>query len=390
MSELLEPDHRPPKGKVLLLSTTMGIGGGAEEQVMQLALELDRRGWHTRIVSMIPATRMLAEIGHRGITVTNLGMTAGVADPRALPRLVSVVREFRPDILHTHMTHANLLGRLARLFSRVPALVSTLHGFKMYGINKRFTKFRELAHRLTDPLAERTTAICEAATRSYLESHSVSPAKLLALPNGLDTSIYRPDAWARQRIRQELGLDGFVWLAVGRFEKPKNYPLMLGAFAELSQPNATLVICGGGSLEPLVQQLIRELNIEAKVRLLGVRPDIHAVMNAADAFVLSSDTEGLPMVILQASATGLPIVATDVGGNCEVIRPGETGLLTPPGDQAALVSAMRHIASLTASEREAWGAAARAYTISKYDLQVVADRWEALYSQLLNKHRPGA
>ncbi|MGJ5813651.1 glycosyltransferase [Paludibaculum fermentans] len=374
------------KGKVLLLTTTMGIGGGAEEQVMQLALELDRRGWRTRLVSMIPAERMPGEIGQRGIPVGDLGMTAGVPDPRALPRLVRLVREFQPDILHTHMTHANLLGRVARLFSRVPALISTLHGFKMYGVNQRFTKFRELGHRLTDPLAERTTAICEAAAQSYLESHSAPAAKLMALPNGLDTSLYRPDSEARLRLRQELGLTGFTWLAVGRFEKPKNYPLMLRAFVGLAQPDATLVLCGAGSLEPSIRRQIQELGLEAQVRLLGIREDIPAVMNAADAFVLSSDTEGLPMVILQASATGLPIVATDVGGNREAIQPGETGLLTPPGDQHALTAAMRQVASLSADERAAWGAAARRHTISKYDLQVVADRWEALYSELLTQH----
>ncbi|QOY86455.1 glycosyltransferase [Paludibaculum fermentans] len=386
MRGTLGTDRDPSKGKVLLLTTTMGIGGGAEEQVMQLALELDRRGWRTRLVSMIPAERMPGEISERGIPVGHLGMTAGVPDPRALPRLVQVVREFRPDILHTHMTHANLLGRVARIFARVPALISTLHGFRMYGVNQRFTKFRELGHRLTDPLAERTTAICEAATRSYLESHSAPADKLMSLPNGLDTSVYRPDSEARRRMRQELGLDGFAWLAVGRFEKPKNYPLMLRAFAELGQRDATLVLCGAGSLEPLLRRQIKELGIEGRVRLLGVREDIPAVMNAADAFVLSSDTEGLPMVILQASATGLPIVATDVGGNREAIQPGETGLLTPPGDQRAFTAAMRQVATLTTAERAAWGAAARRHTISKYDLQVVADRWEALYSELLTQH----
>lgn len=383
MTGLLGAIQNSTKGRVLLLSTTMGLGGGAEEQVMQLALELDRRGWRTRLVSMIPAERMPDEIGQRGIPVDDLGMTAGIPDPRALPRLLRVVREFQPDILHTHMTHANLLGRVARIFSRIPALISTLHGFKMYGVNKRFTMFREVGHRLTDPLAERTTAICEAAARSYLASRSAPPAKLMALPNGIDTAVFRPDSGARLRLRRELGLSGFVWLAVGRLESPKNYPLMLHAFARLAQPGASLVICGSGSMEPQLVRMIQELGLVSRVRLLGMRPDIPAVMNAADAFVLSSDTEGLPMVLLQASATGLPIVATGVGGNAEVLVQGETGLLSPPGDEIALAAAMRQVAALSTAERAAWGSAARRHTIAKYDLQVVADRWEALYRELL-------
>jgi glycosyltransferase involved in cell wall biosynthesis len=363
----------------------MGIGGGAEEQVMQLALELDRRGWRTKIVSMIPATEMPEEIGARGIPVDSLGMSVGVPDPRAIPRLIRIIREFQPDILHTHMTHANLLGRVARVFSHVPALISTLHGFKMYGINQRFTAFREIGHRLTDPLAEMTTAICNAATHSYLEAHCAPPKKLMALPNGLNTSIYRPDAEARLRIRRELKLKGFVWLAVGRFEKPKNYPLMLRAFAGLEQSGMTLAICGGGSMEPAIRALIAELRIEERVKLLGVRHDIPAVMNAADAFVLTSDTEGLPMAILQAAATGLPIVATDVGGNSEAVREGETGFIVPSGNQPGITEAMRRMALLRAADRAAMGAAARAHTILNYDLKIVADRWEALYNQLLTQ-----
>lgn len=384
MAGLLGMHHNAIKGRVLLLSTSMGIGGGAEEQVMQLALELSRRGWRTRLVSMLPNEGMPDDFRSSGIAVDDLGMSAGIPDPRALPRLLRVVREFRPDILHTHMTHANLLGRIARLFARVPALVSTLHGFKMYGVNHRFTMFRELGHRLTDPLAERTTAICEAAARSYLASHSAPAEKLLALPNGLDTSVFRPDAEARHRLRAELGLDGFVWLAAGRLERPKNYPLMLRAFAQ--QAGGTLVICGVGSQEPLLRRVIAELGVESRVRLLGLRHDMPAIMNAADAFVLSSDTEGLPMVVLQASATGLPMVATDVGGNAEVIRHGETGLLTPPGDEPALAAAMRQVAALDGAQRAAWGEAARRHTVSRYDLRVVADRWEALYSELLAHH----
>lgn len=378
------------KGRVLLLSTTMGIGGGAEEQVMHLALELARRGWQARIVSMIPPeTDLPEELATNHIAVEHLGMRAGVPDPRCLFRLYRILREFRPDVLHTHMTHANLLGRLSRILHRMPALVSTLHGFKMYGVNTRFTAFRELGHRLTDPLASMTTAICNAATLSYVLSKSAPATKIMAVPNGLDTEAYRPDPTSRERLRKDLALrdEAFVWLAAGRLESPKNYPLMLQAFARAAKPQDVLLICGAGALRQRVEMNAQALGIDKQVRLLGVRRDIPAMMNAADAFVLSSDTEGLPMVLLQASSSGLPIVATNVGGNAEVVIDGETGLLTPRGKVEPLAEAMSRIREATADERAAMGAAGREHTISKYDMKIVAGRWEDLYSRLLLRNK---
>lgn len=378
------------KGKVLLLSTTMGIGGGAEEQVMHLALELVRRGWQARIVSMIPPeTDLPEELAANGIAVDHLGMRVGVADPRCLFKLHKILRQYRPDVLHTHMTHANLLGRLSRILHHVPALVSTLHGFKMYGVNSRFTAFRELGHRLTDPLASMTTAICNAATQSYIQSKSAPPTKIMAVPNGLDTEAYRPDAAARERIRQELSLpaNAFVWLAVGRLESPKNYPLMLQAFARAASPEDVLLICGTGALRQRVEMNAQALGIENQVRMLGVRRDIPAVMNAADGFVLSSDTEGLPMVLLQASSAGLPIVATNVGGNAEVVVDTETGYVTPRGMVEPLAEAMLRVRNASAGERAEMGAAGRELTVSKYDMKIVAERWEELYSRLLLRNK---
>ncbi|BDC53125.1 glycosyl transferase family 1 [Bryobacterales bacterium F-183] len=380
------------KGKILLLSTTMGIGGGAEEQVMHLALELVRRGWQARIVSMIPPeTDIPEEIAASGITVEHLGMRAGVPDPRCLFRLYRILRQYRPDVLHTHMTHANLLGRLSRILHPVPALVSTLHGFKMYGVNSRFTAFRELGHRLTDPLASMTTAICNAATQSYIHSKSAPATKIMAVPNGLDTDAYRPaeDSEVRQAMREELGIaqDAFVWLAVGRLESPKNYPLMLQAFARAASPTDVLLICGTGALRQRVEMNAKALGIDSQVRLLGVRRDIPNVMQAADAFVLSSDTEGLPMVLLQASSSALPIVATNVGGNAEVVIDGQTGFLTPRGKVEPLANAMAGVRAATPEDRAAMGAAGREHTVSKYDMKAVAGRWEELYSRLLLRNK---
>jgi glycosyltransferase involved in cell wall biosynthesis len=145
-------------------------------------------------------------------------------------------------------------------------------------------------------------------------------------------------------MRQSLNVEGkLVWLAVGRFELPKNYSLMIRSFSfalQHSRRDMVLLICGSGSMQPQVLDEVRKLGLESHVRFLGIRRDVPDVMNAADAYILSSDTEGLPMVLLQASASGLPIVATAVGGNAEVVQHNRTGFLVPRGDAMGLAEAI--------------------------------------------------
>ena len=180
-----------------------------------------------------------------------------------------------------------------------------------------------------------------------------------------------------------------VWLAVGRFELPKNYALMIRAFSfalQHSRRDMVLLICGAGSMQPQVEAQVRELGLESHVRFLGIRHDIPQVMNAADAYVLSSDTEGLPMVLLQASASALPIVATNVGGNAEVVQHNRTGFLVPRGDTMALADAIERTSGLNAFDRARLGGAGRQFTHENFGIGHIVDQWEELYQQLLTRN----
>jgi glycosyltransferase involved in cell wall biosynthesis len=121
------------------------------------------------------------------------------------------------------------------------------------------------------------------------------------------------------------------------------------------------------------------------VRLLGLRRDIPDLLNAADAFVLPSLWEGMPLTLLEASATALPIVATDVGGNSEVVLDGKTGYLVPPQEAKALTQAMLRVMLLSANDRIAMGQAGRAHVVQNSELEQVVDRWESLYRELLQR-----
>lgn len=368
---------------VVILTTGLAYGG-AETQVVHLATRLRARGWAVRVVSLLPPHAYVDELKAVGIVVDSLGMSRGVPDPRALVRLARILRRDRPQVLHAHMVHANILARVVRLLVRVPVVICTAHNISEGG------RWRELAYRLTDVLCDLTSQVSQAGMERYIEVGAVPAGKIRVIPNGVDTERFRPNPDVRRRLRRELRLDDrFAWLAVGRFEKAKDYPNMVKAFARVvvKKPNASLLIAGQGSLRVEALRLVEDLGLAGHVHFLGLRKDVPALMNAADGYVMSSAWEGMPMVLLEAAATGLPIVATDVGGNHEVVLNGRTGFLVPPKDPQALAQAMLRLMETSEEDRARMGAAGRAHVMANYTLERVVDMWEALYGELLNRKR---
>jgi glycosyltransferase involved in cell wall biosynthesis len=363
----------------------MGMGG-ADQQLLSAAKALRARGWNARIVSLTALGPMGLEAREAGIPTDSLNMPRGIPDPRGLIRLTSLIRTWKPDIVHSHMVHANLMARLLRCLNRMPVLVSTIHSIQDGG------RIRLLGYRLTDRLADCTTIVSETAAERYLATGAVSRSRLRVIPNGVDTTRFRPLPEVRAGLRRELGLgEEFVWLAVGRFELAKDYPTMLAAFARLAghDPNSKLLLVGRGSLQAATEELAQSLGLGPRVRFLGVRHDVPQLMSAADGYLLSSAWEGMPVVLLEAGAAGIPIVATAVGGNREVVLEGETGFLVPPRLPEELAEAMLRLANLSPEQRRLMGQRGRAQVEARYALPKVIDRWEVMYRELLvHRGRP--
>ncbi len=372
--------------RILFLATGLGRGG-AEAQVFLLASGLKARGWEVRVVSLVPPGDFAGELGARGIPVDSLNVARGVPDPRALWRLARILREFGPGVLHAHMIHANLLGRLVRLLAPVPLVVCTAHSLREIGSRWfRTERAAFLAYRLTDFLCDLTTQVSQEGHRRYLEGRAARPDKLRFVPNGVDTERFAPDSRLRSQVREGLGIpeEAFVWLAAGRLEEPKDYPTLMRAFARVAgeRPGTRLLIAGQGSLEAELRGLAQALGLGDRVRFLGLRRDIPALMNAADAFALSSAWEGMPMVLLEAQAAGLPVVATDVGGVGEVVRPGASGFLVPPGDPEGLAAAMAAVMGLPEEARRGMGLKGRQWVKENFSIESVLDSWEGIYQSL--------
>lgn len=367
--------------------TTSLMRGGAEAQVFLLASEAKRRGHQVSVVSMRDPEAFEPELKALDIPFHSLSMQRGVGDPRALLRLARLVRRERPDVVHSHMVHANLLARLTRLLARMPVQISTAHNLT------EGARWREIAYRLTDPLCDLTTNVCHECVERYIEAGVAPRGRIRYMANGLDVARFDPQPGRREAKREELGVETstFLWLAAGRLEEQKDYPNMIEAVKRLGEDATTagrrvaVIVAGSGDLRAHLENEVAGAGLTDTVTFLGDRADVPDLMAAADAYLMSSAWEGLPMVLLEAGAARLPAVVTDVGGNDEVVTDGATGFVVPPHDSAALAAAMWRLMSLGEGELELFGENLRHHVEARFGLAAVFDRWEALYRQLLGR-----
>lgn len=357
--------------------------GGAERQLVDVAKKLRTRGWQFSVISLVRPVAFVEELDRAGISVASLQMRSGVPDPRAILRLRRLLGLLRPDVVHSHMFHANFLTRLARPWLPDAVFISTSHNIWEGG------RVREALYRLTDRRADLTTSVSEAAARRYVEVGAVSRERVRVVPNGVDAKQFHPPTDEDADLRGALHLDGrFVWLSVGRFTDSKDHPTLMRAFAQVAheRPHALLLLVGAGAGREAAEAQARQLGIDGSVRFLGIRDDVPDLMRASDAYVMSSAWEGLPIVLLEASASALPIVTTDAGGTPEVVSDGETGRVVPPGRPDLLAAAMCDLMNLPEEERSRMGHRGRHLVEDRYSLDVVTDTWEEIYRDLMARH----
>jgi glycosyltransferase involved in cell wall biosynthesis len=359
-----------PRRLALLIPTIDQIGG-AERQVLLLARELASRGWQVTIVALSGAGRSAAiQLTAAGIAFLSLEMRKAWIDPRGWLRYRAWVRRHRPSIIHAHLPHATWFARWSRLVAAAPVVIDTIHTSHVAGQARRF------AYRISNWLANQVTCVSESVAEAALSAGMVGPEKLVVIPNGVPLPAPQSPRQANRTFHP------FQWLAVGRLASVKDYPTLLRAFAALrGQPRLTIV--GIGSEEAHLRALAGHLKIGPRVHFAGFHANVQPLLQTADAFVLSSLWEGLPVSVLEASAAGLPVVATGGAGTIEAMLPGKTGLLVAISDHDALARAMTRIMAISPEERLQMGANGRQFVEEKYSLSKVADQWEQLYTQLL-------
>lgn len=314
------------------------------------------------------------------VEVVVLGKRPG-QDPWALLRLVRLLRHLRPLIVHSRNWPAVDAIPAARV-ARVPLVVHGEHGREVADPEGRNLR-RNRIHRALAPLVHHFVTVSADLRRWLIEDVRVPAAKVTAIHNGVDLSRFGRGGKLESRMRLSLPADASIVGTVGRLDPVKDQAGLIRAFAQVraQHPAALLVVAGDGPCRAELERLAAGLGQRDHVRLLGNRDDIPTVMSALDVFVLPSIAEGISNTILEAMATGLPVVATRVGGNPELVEEGVGGTLVPRSDPDALAAA---IAAYTgdAELRRRHGQASRQRAIGHFSLERMSQAYANLYTAL--------
>lgn len=359
---------------------------GAETQMVRLATGLVERGHRVTVISIIEPTHFVDELGDTGVHVITLHARAGSHDPRLILRTARHLRNIQPEILVTFMFHANLLGRLAGKLAGVKSVIGSIRGEKFgqggWSLRTLKVRSREFAVRLSAPLSTAMTTNSSLLARRLVRKGIVSAGKLHVIPNILDLAETRK-LGNKSILGLELPDSAFLWMNVARFNPVKDHGTLLRAFklhAERTELPVHLVLVGGGSLFDPFKELADQLGVGKRVHFLGERIDVPDLLAIADGFVLSSISEGLPNVLIEAHAAGLPVVSTNVGGVSEVVLDGRSGFLVPPSSPEELADAMDKLFRMSLEQRQEFGRLGQEHVTRQFDKSAVLDRWEALFA----------
>ena len=357
--------------KILYVITGLGQGG-AERVVCDLADAMFKKGHEVKIAYL--TGEVITRPVNEELELLSIGLNSLVTLPKAYFILSKIIRSFKPDIVHAHMVHANILTRLIRIVVPIQKLICTAHSSNEGGA------LRMLSYRITDSLANLTTNVSNTAVAAFEAKHAVPRNSMLTVYNGVDFENFTYEPESKSSIVKELNLsvDTKIILAVGRFSSPKNYPNLLNAIniiEEQSNTSFVLLIAGDGELRYDVEQSIKKLNMSENVILLGRRHDVPSLMSACDVFVLSSDYEGLPTVLIEALACQAQVVSTDVSGVHEIVE--SYGKIVPTKDPIALANAIRD--SLQDNNKNILG---YRYVKNKFDLNLISDKWLKIYNEV--------
>ena len=341
--------------KALILCQNLNVGG-AEEVVLGESTNLGSQEIEVGVVALTRRGPVADEIAQAGTPIHHIPGNPGPRDPAAFLRLVRLLRRQRPDVVHTYLIVASLYGRLAAFAAGVPVVLAAEQNVYEHKPRRHALMERALAVR-----TYRIVACCRTVGEFYRRQTGVPVEKIEVIYNAVRFGQLPSDG-DRAPARARLGLpdDALVLGTLGRLTEQKGQRTLLQAVARLAarRPRLVLFLAGQGPLRSALVAEAERLGISQRVRFLGVRRDRDTLFAAMDLFVLPSRWEGLSLALVEAMGAGRPVVATRVGGNPEVVTDGETGLLVPPDDPAALADALDGLFADANRRRELGGSAA--------------------------------
>ncbi len=370
--------------KVVYVIDDLGLGG-AQRQLTELVRAIDRSRYQPYVVSL--STQRLAYA--KNIRELEIPLTLieheGIWSWRTLWQILRLLQRVRPTVVHTWLFTADLYGRLAAWLTRVPVIVSAVRS-----VDPWKPRHYIFADRLLCNVTSAFTVNAQAIGEVLRKREGVEPSKLHTIYNGVDLSAFDPSI-QDGALRRHLGLDRVVRLVgiVGRLAPEKDHQTFLHSARLVVErhPDVRFLIVGNGPLRSELDAMIRKLKLQAHVHMLESQQPITPIFAALDMVVVSSRYEGCCNVILEAMAMGKPVIATDVGGNPELVSHEETGFLIPPGEPQAMAEAIERLLQQR-SRAQYFGQQARRIVESRFNLKRMIDQTMALYDALLCRVGP--
>lgn len=391
--------------KVIHVITRLDWGGSAQNTLLTAAGH-DRSRFDPMVVAGLPGPwdaqggnratdenrRRLEAIGVRAEVIPTLTREVNpLKDLRTLRRLTRLFRHERPAIVHTHTSKAGVLGRLAAWFAKVPVVVHTPHGHVFYGHFNRILSWMFLqVERLLATGTTRMIALTAAERDEHLDRRVGTPERFAVVPSGIDVDRLKCVAGVYGRHPEGFRCppDAVVVGSVGWLTPVKGHRFLIEAVARLkpSHPKLYTVIVGSGDMRTDLAALAEQRGVGDSVRFLGERNDVPECLAAMDLFVLPSLNEGMGRALVEAMAAGRPVIATRVGGIPAIVEDRRTGLLVPPGDPAALATAIAELLRRPDWAKEL-GAAASGHIDARFGWVAMVRALEAVYEDALREAR---
>ena len=361
--------------------------GGAEMMLYKLLTGMDSRRFACAVVSLTDDGDMADRIRPLGIPVYSLSMKGPMSMPRAILRLRRMMKDQGTQVVQCWMYHADLLGGLAGWLMNVPVIWGIRQSNFDATTSKRGTiRIMHWCARLSQKIPTRIVCCSDTACRIH-EQQGYAGRKMLMIPNGFQTEIYRPDAQLRVRTRTVLKIpaNAAVIGIVGRFDPQKDHKNFVKAAARVGQRlrDVYFLLCGKGLSVDNAELMawIREEGVADHCLLLGQRDDLNQLYCAMDVLVSASAYgEGFPNVVGEAMACAVPCIVTDVGDSALIV--GDSGRVVPPRDVEALAASMHELLSLSLEERIQLGMTARRRIEENYSLPTVVERYQDLFEEV--------
>jgi glycosyltransferase involved in cell wall biosynthesis len=375
------------KFNIVLVIDTLGVGG-AESQLAMLAVELHKRGYHCEVFALRAEGAFLAILESLGIPVSN-GKFSKKKDRLAFLRGVwnlwrSIYRN-RPCVVHTYLPLSNFIGSITARLAGASVVITSRRALGMHQeMESRWKYFDRISNSLSNMISVNSKVV----GNDTIRRDGVDSNKLVCIYNGVDLSRFNFPSEMRESMRFKLGVStsDFAWVKVANLANRKGHVSLLQAFSEITNNYKVRLFLVGfdHGIQPSLETLTANLGIADRVAFLGGRSDVPEILSAMDGYVAASDNEGFSNAILEAMASGLPIVATNVGGNAEALQEGKIGIVVDPRDPAALSSAMKKIMD-NQGLRQKFSAAGEHSAREKYSVDAMVSSYLELYRRELER-----